>query len=44
MGTINSTIEYFKNISTEHVIAILVALATVIEFLIFSRFIFYFVL
>lgn len=44
MGTINSTIEYFKNISTEHVIAILVALATVIVFLIFSRFISYFIL
>ena len=44
MGTINSTIEYFKNISTEHAIAMLVALATVIVFLVFSRFISFFIL
>ena len=44
MGTINSTIEYFKNITTEQVISILVAIAVVIVFFIFSRFISYFIL
>lgn len=44
MGTINSTIEYFKNITTEEVVAILVAIAVAIAFLVFSRFISFFIL
>lgn len=44
MGTINSTIDYFKNLTTEQIISILVALATVIAFFVFGRFISYFVL
>ncbi len=44
MGTINSAIEYFKNITTEQAVSILVAIAVAIVFLVFSRFISFFIL